>query len=283
MPTFDLHRVRLVAIAMLVTFATFGSSLASPPEILVSRQLAEAFDLEEGDSVELAATAEGEGSRTYRIVGIYEPMADPIQFSSRRHEARLHLDDLLELTHEPGTGDTLDAINVKLRDPSRLFEFQRELSQRSPGLYARPTVVADEGSPFVALEQFHWAIAVVTVLGSTAFLVALMIMRAEERRETVGILRLIGLTRRRILLEVLIEGLFIALVGAVFGVVFASLLQGLVNVVFQDHYDTALVFMRITPSIAWRCLLIAVPLGVLAGWLASWTLLRREIVALLRR
>ncbi len=59
--------------------------------------------------------------------------------------------------------------------------------------------------------------------------------------------------------------------------------EGLFNRFFQWRYDTVLVFLRVTPSIAWRCVALAVPLGVLAGLVASWTLLRREILALLRR
>ena len=116
-----------------------------------------------------------------------------------------------------------------------------------------------------------------------SWLEALMVMRAEERRETVGILRLIGLSRRRILLEVLVEGLLIAVAGAVFGVLFAATTEGAVNRFFQWRYDSALVFVRVTPGIAWRCVVLAVPLGVLAGLVASWTLLRRGTSALVRR
>ncbi len=59
---------------------------------------------------------------------------------------------------------------------------------------------------FVVLERFHLAIAIVTVVASTVFLLALMLMLVDERRETVGILRLIGLPTRRILLQVFVEG-----------------------------------------------------------------------------
>ena len=55
------------------------------------------------------------------------------------------------------------------------------------------------------------------------------------------------------------------------------------NRFFQWYYDTALVFVRITPELAWRCVALAVPLGVLAGVFASWGLLRREVLGLLRR
>jgi cell division protein FtsX len=92
-----------------------------------------------------------------------------------------------------------------------------------------------------------------------------MVMRSEERRETAGILRLLGLTRGRILLEGFVEGLCIALAGAVFGVLLALGLEGAFNRFFQWHYDTALVFVAVSPGIV------------------AWTLLRREILALLRR
>ena len=160
----------------------------------------------------------------------------------------------------------------------------RDLAARVPGLIAVPTARPDDGAgPFAVLERFHRAIALVTVLGSTAFLLALMVMRAEERRETVGILRLIGISRRHILAEVLVEGLVVATLGASFGVVFAWLTEGAVNSFFQWRYDTSLVFVRVTAGIAARCVALSVPLGVLAGLVASWALLRRDVVALLRR
>jgi ABC-type antimicrobial peptide transport system permease subunit len=110
-----------------------------------------------------------------------------------------------------------------------------------------------------------------------------MLMRAEERREIVGSLRLIGISSRTILGEVFFEGLLIALAGGVFGIALAASAQGLVNRFFQWQYDTPLVFMRVTPSIAWRSLAFGVPLGIFAGLAASWALLRRNVGALVRR
>ncbi len=257
------------------------------PRILVTRQLAEALDLSVGDEVLLSSDPAGGGARPFRIAGTYEPTPDPMRLTSRRWEARLHLPDLVELTREPGRpgdDDTVTAIRVALRDPSESAAFGRDLAARVPGLVALPNHGRGQGAAvFVALERFHLAIALVTVLGSTAFLLALMVMRAEERGETIGILRTIGLSRRRILLEVLLEGLLIGLAGAVFGVLFAAATQGFVNRFFQWRYDTALVFVRITPQVAWRSVVLAVPLGILASIVASWTLLRRDVLSLARR
>ena len=83
--------------------------------------------------------------------------------------------------------------------------------------------------------------------------------------------------------EVLAEGLLIAIAGAIFGILLAVAAQSAVNQFFRWRYDTTLVFVRVTPAIAARCVALALPLGVMAGLLASWTLLRRPVLDLLRR
>src|SRR6476660_2805115 len=222
------------------------------PGVLLSRQLAAARGLREGDVVTLAAHADGTGAREFRIAGLYEPDADPMRFAQQRHEARLHLPDLIDLTadpHDPGASEAVSAVNVKLREPAAAASFARAVAGRVPGAVARPTSAPDERtSTFVVLERFHLAIAIVTVVGSAVFLLALMVMLVEERRGTVGILRLLGFTRQRILVQVFAEGALISVAGAVFGVLFALASQGFFNRFFQWRYDTTLVFLRITPA-----------------------------------
>src|SRR4029453_6554400 len=104
--------------------------------------------------------------------------------------------------------------------------FIATVTARTPGVIARSTSRARGSDPFAVLERFHLAIAIVTVFGSSAFLLALMVMRAEERTEVIGIQRLIGVSDRTILLGVLLEGLLIAAAGAVFGVLVAVVAQG---------------------------------------------------------
>ena len=278
---------KTVLLATAIAFACAGVAHAAgdAPEILVSRQLLEARGLSVGDVVSLSASRTGESPRPFRIAGVYEPTPDPMRLTHKHWSVRLHLPDMLELTADPDDPLALESvsrINVALADSDEAPEFARDLYARVPGLFATPAAEED-ATAFVVLERFHFAIAIVTVLGSTAFLLALMVMRADERRETVGILRLVGLTRTRILLTVLVEGLCVAVAGAVFGVLFSIAMEDVFNAFFQWHYDTALVFVHVTPGIAARCVALAVPLGVLAGLVASWTLLRRDIVALLRR
>jgi putative ABC transport system permease protein len=258
-----------------------------PPAILVSRQLLASEHLAIGDVVTLSGDPKGAHPKEFRIAGIYEPIPDPARLGAAALEARLHLADLMDLTADPAdpaASESVRAINVKLADPSDAAAFARDLAARAPGLLVRDLTAPDDADvTFVVLDRFHLAISLVTVIASSIFLLALMVMLVDERRDTVAILRLIGLRRRRIFIQVLAEGLVIALAGAIFGVGLAALLEGGFNRFFQWRYDTALVFVRVTPAIALRAVSVAVPLGILASVAASWSLLRRGAMALARR
>ena len=258
-------------------------------DVLVSRQLAETENLHVGETIVLSADPSGAEGRRFRVAGIYEPTPDPMRLALPRIEARLHLPDLISLTTPPSdiaAADSVTSITIALRDPASADQFMREVLSAVPiqALAVRPTQGgAGTASLFVVLDRFHTAIAVVTIVASTTFLLALMVMLVDERRQAVGILRLIGFRRRRVLLQVLVEGLLVAFAGALFGILLAAGLQNAVNAFFQWRYDTTLVFVRITPQIALQCSLIAVPMGMLASLLSSWTLLRSGVLELARR
>jgi ABC-type lipoprotein release transport system permease subunit len=273
-------------VATAVTTST-QSPPADAPSILISRQLAESRGLAVGDTVRLSTDPSGANARPFRIAAVYEPTPDPMHFAQRRLEARLHLPDMLTLTadpSDPAATDSITSINIVLDDPADASAFVRDVTARLPAVMARPTSVPDERTTtFVVIERFHLAIAIVTVVGSAVFLLALMVMVVDERRGTVGTLRLIGFTRRRILIQVLAEGALIATVGAAAGILFAIATQGLFNRFFQWRYDTTLIFLRITPAVVWQSMAIAVPLGIAASVIASWTLLRRHLLWLVGR
>lgn len=282
------RRIVLLVVFLSVCFIP-GVVAAQPdaPSILVSRQLAESEGLAVGSVVRLASDASGEGAREFRVAGIYEPTPDPAQLGSVPREVRLHLPDLLDLTRRPGVPagtEHVSSVNIALATPADATAFARDVNARLPGVVARRSEdAAGSAGPFLVLERFHLAIATVTIGAATVFLLALTIMLVDERRETVGVLRLIGLPVRRILTQVLIEGVLVAGAGALFGLVLAVLAEGLINLFFQWRYDTALIFVRITRDVALTSVTVAVPLGAAATVLASWALLRRNGLRLARR
>jgi putative ABC transport system permease protein len=276
----------LLTIVLAIAANVAGQPDRGAAAILISRQLAATAGLRVNDVVTLSSKPDGSAARPFRIAGIYEPTPDPMRLAVRRLEARLHLPDLIALAGgDSPEEESITAINVALAPHAHADAFVREIKATVPipELVAR-TSQGDESTArvFVVLDRFHVAIALVTIVASTTFLLALMVMLVEERRQTVGILRLIGLRKQRLLLQVVFEGLLVALVGAAFGIALASGLQSIVNAFFQWRYDTALIFVRITPKIALQCALLAVPLGVVASLVSSWTLLRSEVLSLVQ-
>ena len=257
------------------------------PSVLISRQLSEGEHLSVGDVIRLSASEDGSNVRQFRVAGVYEPTPDPARLGAVIREVQLHLPDLLGLTREsstPSGSEYVQTINVALVDPNDADAFSRDVQSRMPGIDAQAaTGAAESTGPFIVLRRFHLAIAIVTIVASTVFLLALTIMLVDERRTAVGVLRLIGLPIRRILLQLFLEGVLIAVVGSMFGLVLSLLSEGIINRFFQWRYDTALVFVRVTPQVAAVCVAIAIPLGVSATVLASWALLRRNGLRLARR
>jgi ABC-type lipoprotein release transport system permease subunit len=273
--------IRAAACALLgiLTVSALAAQETQLPSMLVARQLATLEGLAVGDEVELTSDESGRSARRFRVAGTYEPIADPMRLGVPSRGVRLHLTDLLALTRDaatPAGTEHVEGINVALRDPDDAEAFVDDVNTRVAGAYAESAAGASgAGSTFVVLERFHLAIATVTIVASTIFLLALTVMLVEERRATVGVLRLIGFPARRILVQVLIEGLLLAGAGALFGLGLAVASESLINRFFQWRYDTALVFVHVTPTVAATCLAIAVPLGAVATVVASWALLRR--------
>ncbi len=279
--------VRLIAVAACLLPSAAAAQDGTLPIVLISRQLAESEGLAVGSVIRLATDASGARSQEFRVGGIYEPTPDPARLGQVPRSVRLHLPDLLEMTRPVGVppgAEYVSSVNVALVDPNEARQFAKDVNARLPGVLAQPSgEAAGSAGPFRVLERFHLAIAVVTIVAATVFLLALTIMLVDERRETVGVLRLIGLPVRRILVQILLEGLMVAGVGAVFGLVLALLSEQLINQFFQWRYDTALVFVRVTRDVALTCVSIAVPLGASATVVASWALLRRGGLRLARR
>src|SRR5262245_60576121 len=138
-------RLRALAAGLLttaITISAFAQPPAAPashdeiPGILMSRQLLESQHLSAGDVVSLSSSPDGRSPRPFRIVGSYEPTPDPMQLGVVRHEARLHLPDLLSMTNggDPLDVDSVDSINVAVGDKNAVGSVGRDLAGRLPGV-----------------------------------------------------------------------------------------------------------------------------------------------------
>jgi putative ABC transport system permease protein len=262
-----------IALVLLLQAPALPAAPAEPlPGVLIERRLAEAASLGVGDTLRARPLA-GEAGRAFVVEGVFERAADPARISRNEYEVVFHLPDLEALL---GTSDRVDRFAIALAPGASPDSAARWIEALAFGTRAYGTAeLADESSAtFRVISRFHRAIGVVTILASAIFLLCVMIIRVDERRRDLGLLRLIGISRATVFRAVVLEALGIALLGSVAGAALGVGIAQLVNAYYMSFYDTTLRFALVTPRIVWLAGLLGLVLGAAAGVLAALRVVR---------
>lgn len=261
--------------------------------IAIDARMAEDLGLRVGATVRLSPDPGAPGERV--IVGaVMERRADPAEVARPEYRIRMHLDHLQRML---ALDDRVDRIAVGIRgasganavdDAARRAAVDSTLDRINHVAFGfrahRSTDVAVGNSrTFRVVERFHRAIGVITIVASAVFLLCLLLLTVEERRRDIAALRLMGISRATIVRSVVIEAAIVSLVGSALGALIGWASSWLVNAHYQAVYRTPLVFALVTPGIVAFATALALVLGILAGAVAAWRLVRTPPLALLGR
>jgi putative ABC transport system permease protein len=249
-----------------------------PIEIAVERAAAERLRLAVGDTVRLGASPVSL-PRLAVIAAIYEPRPDPAEISRQALGVRLHLPDLAGLLSAP---DRVDRFGIGLVPGVSADSAVRALNRLAFGFRAHASaVIASESSQtFKVVSRFHRAIAVITIVASAVFLLCIMLLKVEERRLDAAVMRFVGVRRRTIFGAVVLEAALIAALGSALGAGLAFLAGAATNAYYRRFFDTELIFSLITPRIVVFSVCLSLLLGVAAGAVAAWRLVRTSPMVL---
>jgi putative ABC transport system permease protein len=247
-------------------------------EIAVERRMATELGLEVGDTLRLGVAPDSL-DRLVRVAAIYEPAADPATVLRRELRLRMHLPDLTALLGHP---DRVDRFGVALEPGASADSAARALNQAAFGYRAYPSsrIASESSQTFRVVSRFHRAIAVITIVASAIFLLCIMLLKVEERRMDAAVMRFVGIRRRTIFLALLLEAAVVAVLGSVLGVAIAWASSAATNLYYQRFFDTKLVFSLVTPDIVRFSVLLSLVLGLVAGALAAWRLVRTKPMVL---
>ena len=251
---------------------------AQLPKMAIERRLADDLALRVGDTVRLGTAPDS--MRTVAVVAaVYEPRPDPAQITKDERYVRLHLPDLAALL---GTPDRVDRFGVGLMPGSPVDSAVARLDQNAFGYRAYPSTVIASGSSqtFLVVSRFHRAIAVITIVASAVFLLCIMLLKVEERRLDAAVMRFVGVRRRTIFGALLLEAALVAVVGSVVGTALAFAAGAATNAYYRRFFDTALTFSLITPGIVAFSVALSLVLGIAAGAVAAWRLVRTRPMVL---
>jgi putative ABC transport system permease protein len=245
---------------------------AQVSEIAVERQLATELGLSVGDTIQLGPAPDSLNTLA-RVAAVYEPRPDPAEIAKRERHIRMHLPDLASVLGMP---DRVDRLSIGLNPGISSDSAAAALNRAAFGYRAYPTtaIAAESSQTFLVVSRFHRAIAVITIVASAVFLLCIMLLKVEERRLDAAVMRFIGVRRRTIFGALLLEAAVIAVLGSLLGTGLAYLAGAATNAYYGRFFDTTLVFSLITPGLVVFSTVLSLILGIAAGALAAWRLVR---------
>lgn len=246
--------------------------------IAIERRLATELLLQVGDTVRLGSAPDSI-HRLAVVAAIYEPAPDPSRIMRREFYLRMHLPDLATLL---GTPDRVDRVGIALAPGVPPDSAAAEFDRVAFGFRAFPSkaIASESSQTFRVVSRFHRAIALISIVASAVFLLCIMLLKVEERRLDAAVMRFIGVRRRTIFGALLLEATAIAAVGSVGGVILAVLAGAATNAYYRRLFDTRLLFSLITSDIVWFSVTLSLGLGLAAGALAAWRLVRTRPLVL---
>jgi putative ABC transport system permease protein len=271
--------VRRLAQLLVIFWILAARSLAAQvPGIAIERQLARELDLRVGDTLRLGPHIDSL-NLLVTVSAVYEPRPDPAEIAKRERHIRMHLPDLAGVL---GPGDRVDRISIGLKPGISADSAAATLDRGAYGYrgFSSESIASESSQTFLVVSRFHRAIAVITIVASAVFLLCIMLLKVEERRLDAAVMRFVGVRRRTIFGALLLEAGLVALLGSVLGTVLAYLAGTATNAYYRRFFDTFLSFSIITPDIVGFSILLSLALGVAAGALAAWRLVRTRPLVL---
>lgn len=270
--------MRAFLLGCLLATAAPSAAPAQTVEIAVDRSLAGELRLAPGDTVRLG-TAPDSLIRLAVVAAVYEPRPDPAEISRQSFHVRLHLPDLAALLGAP---DRVDRFGVGLAPGLPPDSVAATLNATAFGFraYSSAAIASESSQTFLVVSRFHRAIAVIAIVASAVFLLCIMLLKVEERRMDAAVMRFVGVRGRTIFGALLLEAALVAVIGSLLGAALAFAAGAATNAYYQRYFDTALVFSVITPRILLFSLTLSLLLGVAAGAIAAWRLVRTRPLVL---
>jgi putative ABC transport system permease protein len=249
-----------------------GRNLTKKDEkcVLLGTILASNIDKKVGDSVELME------KELFEVVGIYET-ANVVENGAMV----VPLKELQRIWDRKGlvTGFSIIMDRDK-KDAASIKEIRGRVEELAPGLKAMsPRDLVNSTSEIQLAKGMAWLTSLIALLIGTFGMMNTMVMSIHERTREIGTLRAVGWRKGRVMRMILMEALFLSLVGALVGTL-GSLL--LLNVLTQVPPVNGFVDGRLNPVLILEGFAIAIAVGVVGGLLPARRAARLMPVTALR-
>lgn len=199
---------------------------ARKEEILIDGRAARLLDVNIGDALYIGKTLTEARKQKFTVVGITNSLSS---FTSGPMIV-FYLSELQEITGNHYY-DSVNLVMIRLKDASKASETQKLLESQFPE-YAVSTnlnllkKIVKQNSPMLA---GAFSIVVLAVLMGALFAANTMLLSLNERKNEIGILKVMGFSTWSIFKNIGFEGFLICIMGGIIGILFSFPLSSMLN------------------------------------------------------
>ncbi len=243
-----------------------------PRELIVGKQAAVNFaNLKVGSQIDFRDSA-------WTVVGIFEAAGGV-------HESELWAD--AEVVQNAYRRNGFQSVTAQLEDKSAMTRFKDSLTT-DPRLQVKAETLKQYFSA-----QSEGLTKLINILGYTVGLImgigaifgALNTMYAaiSSRSVEIATLRAIGFGSMPVVISVMIEALFLALIGGLIGALLAYVIfNGYTAATLGANFSQVAFDFRVTPALMIQGLVLALMIGLVGGLMPAWRAARLPVVTALR-
>ncbi|GAB3176414.1 ABC transporter permease [Telluribacter humicola] len=272
-----------------------GKLFVQPLEVTLGSKVAQATGMKVGDTFASAHGLDEEGDEhgdtKYKVVGVFEPngsVVDQLILTDLSSVWAIH-DHAEEPTHSTEEGETdhdeeaiphekeVTSALIQFRSPMGMLALPRQVNANTPMQAALPSIEINRLFSLmgVGIDTLR-ALAVVIILIAGASVFISLYNSLKERKYEMALMLSMGATRAMLFRMLLLEGLILALLGYVAGVLLSRLGLWLFSQAAEQDFHYSFSGMMLLPE---ELLLLAgaLAIGVLAAALPSLGVYRLSI------
>lgn len=233
--------------------------------IWIGASASESLNKEVGDSIRL-------GDSLYKVAGIYQT-GDPLEDSG----SVLALEEAQTLLGKPRQ---VSIFYILLKDPGLSDRFISRVERRWPDLAISTTSeFLDNQITADMMQGYVWAIAGLAIIIGGVGMTNAQLMAVYERTREIGVLRAVGWSKWRVLGMILIESVFVGMLGGALGIAMGWLALFVFSDLFQMFGANT---TSIGPDLLVQAAAVVLTLGLAGGMYPAWRASQLEPIEALR-
>jgi putative ABC transport system permease protein len=267
-----------------------GRDVGDSTSIVANQRLLRELGVKPGDSISVSTgydpqTRSYAGQRRLVVTGTVRFLYG----ASDQSAAAVRRETLQQMNAQSPTraGDRASLFMVRVRDGASVEAARKWIEAQLPNVSALSiaTAIAQVDQRLSYFRQLALILGAVSLFVGFLLVTTLVTVSVNERAGEIAVLRAIGVSRSHVIEQIVVEGVFISLIGAIIGLLLGLITARYLNSILSAFpgLPMAIDFFLFQPKAAWSALGLLIASGIGAGIYPAYRASSLPVAETLRR